>query len=88
MRGALTAAYKISPKFAVCLDIAVATDTPDLKGIEADVRLGKGAALQSFSFHGRGTLGGLIPPPKLVECVEKIAKEKDIPYQRSTFLEG
>jgi putative aminopeptidase FrvX len=88
VRGALPAAYKISPKFAICLDIAVATDTPDLKGLGADVRLGKGAALQLFSFHGRGTLGGLIPPPKLVEHIERIAKEKDIPYQRSTFFGG
>jgi len=88
VRGALTAAYKISPKFAICLDIAVATDTPDLKGLGADVRLGKGAVVQLFSFHGRGTLGGLIPPPKLVERMEKIAKERNIPYQRSTFFGG
>jgi len=88
IRGALPAAYKISPKFAVCLDIAVATDTPDLKGLGADVRLGKGAAIQLFSFHGRGTLGGLIPPPKLVEYIERVAEEKDIPYQRSTLFGG
>jgi len=88
IRGALPAAYKISPDFAICLDIAVATDTPDLKNLGADVRLGRGAALQMFSFHGRGTLGGLIPPPKLVEFIEKVAEEKNIPYQRSTFFGG
>ncbi len=75
IRGSLPAAYKISPDFAICLDIAVATDTPDLKDIGPDIRLGRGAALQMFSFHGRGTLGGLIPPPQLVNFIEKVAEE-------------
>ena len=88
VRGALPAAYKISPDFSICLDIAVATDTPDLKDLGADVRLGKGAAIQLFSFHGRGTLGGLIPPPQLVEFIERVAEERKLPYQRSTFFGG
>ncbi|MEM3941363.1 MAG: M20/M25/M40 family metallo-hydrolase, partial [Candidatus Bathyarchaeia archaeon] len=88
VRGSLPAAYKISPDFAICLDIAVATDTPDLRNFGADVRLGKGVVLQMFSFHGRGTLGGLIPHPKLVELFEKFAEENNIPYQRSTFFGG
>jgi len=88
VRGSLPAAYKISPNFALCLDIAVATDTPDLKDVGPDVRLGNGVALQMFSFHGRGTLGGLIPPPQLVRLIEKVAEEERIPYQRSTFFGG
>ncbi|MEM0011292.1 MAG: M42 family peptidase, partial [Candidatus Bathyarchaeia archaeon] len=88
VRGVLPAAYSISPNFAICLDIAVATDTPDLRGIGADVRLGRGPVLQMFSFHGRGTLGGLIPPPMLVNFIERIAEEHDIPYQRGTFFGG
>ena len=88
IRGSLPAAYKISPDFAICLDIAVATDTPDLRGVGSDVRLGYGVVLQTFSFHGRGTLGGLIPPPQLLRLVEKIAEERRIPYQRATFFGG
>jgi len=88
IRGILPAAYRISPDFAICLDIAVATDTPDLKGMGADVKLGGGVVIQRFSFHGRGTLGGLIPHPKLVELMMKIAEEKGIPYQLSTFFGG
>lgn len=88
VRGILPAAYSISPDFAICLDIAVATDTPDLKGIGADIKLGGGAVLQMFSFHGRGTLGGLIPHPRLVHFIENIAEENNIPYQRGTFFGG
>lgn len=88
VRGSLPAAYKISPDFAICLDIAVATDSPDLRNLGADVRLGKGVVFQMFSFHGRGTLGGLIPHPKLVEFLERFAEENNIPYQRSTFFGG
>ncbi|RLI44311.1 M42 family peptidase [Candidatus Bathyarchaeota archaeon] len=88
VRGSLPAAYKISPDFALCLDVAVATDTPDLKAVGSDIRLGRGVVLQMFSFHGRGTLGGLIPPPQLVRLIEKVAEQKRIPYQRSTFFGG
>jgi len=86
--GSLPVAYKISPDSAICLDIAVATDTPDLKNLGADIRLGRGVALQLYSFHGRGMLGGLIPSPKLVDFIEKVAEENNIPYQRSTFFGG
>jgi putative aminopeptidase FrvX len=51
IRGILPAAYRISPDFAICLDIAPA--------------------------H-----------PKLLELMVKIAEEKSIPYQLSTFFGG
>jgi putative aminopeptidase FrvX len=52
------------------------------------VKLGGGVVIQRFSFHGRGTLSGLIPHPKLVELMIKMVEEKGIPYQLSTFFGG
>jgi putative aminopeptidase len=72
VRGALALATRLQPDMAVTLDITPATDTPDLRG-EGDVRLGAGPSLSRMSFHGRGTLGGLIPPPSLVDAVERAA---------------
>lgn len=86
--GSLPAAYRINPNFAICLDIAVATDTPDLKGAGSDIRLGNGIAVQRFSFHGRGMLGGLIPSPRIVKLIEDVAEKTRIPIQRSTFFGG
>lgn len=88
VRGSLPAAFKISPDVVFCLEIGVATDTPDLRGLGSDVRLGRGPVISLYSFHGRGTLGGLIPHPQLVKFVENIARREGIPYQRSIFFGG
>jgi putative aminopeptidase FrvX len=72
VRGTLALAARLQPDMAVTLDITPATDTPDLRG-EGQVRLGGGPSLSRMSFHGRGTLGGLIPPPSLVDAVERAA---------------
>ncbi|RNB88530.1 M42 family peptidase [Brevibacillus nitrificans] len=85
LRGVLPAVRKINPHLAITLDITIATDTPDLKG-SADIRLGGGPSLGMYTFHGRGTLGGLIPNPKLVKHVQKIASEQEIPLQQAVFM--
>ena len=36
-----------------------------------------------YSFHGRGTLNGVIPHPALVDLVETTAAQENIPLQRS-----
>lgn len=87
LRGILPAVRKVNPNLAVGLDIAVTGDTPDLKEL-SDIRLGGGPCLCIYNFHGRGTLGGLIPNPKLVNFISKIASDNGIPLQRFTFMGG
>lgn len=87
VRGSEPAARAIKPDVAICLDIALAGDTPDLKGVN-DVRLGDGPTVRLMSFHGRGTLGGLIPNPKLVALLEATAAELGIPVQREASIGG
>ena len=36
-----------------------------------------------YSFHGRGTLNGVIPHPAMVDLFERAANAKHIPLQRS-----
>lgn len=81
IRGIITVFHKLKPRFAIVLDGALATDTPDLKNLVSDVRLGKGPAIGRFSFHGRGTLNGTIPHPHLRKLVEKTAVDNKIPFQ-------
>jgi putative aminopeptidase FrvX len=85
IRGATPAAYRLNPDMAICLDITVACDTPDLKG-EQEVALEKGPAVKLFDFHGRGELAGLIPNPKLTAFIEKAAQKEQIPIQREVTL--
>ena len=82
IRGIVPVFYKLKPIATINIEVAIATDTPDLAGVAADVRLGKGPAIYRFSFHGRGTLSGNIPHPQLVRLVEKTAEESNIPFQR------
>lgn len=87
LRGILPAVRSIRPDLLICLDIVPACDTPDLEGF-SDVILGGGPTLNTYTFHGRGTLAGLIPTRAVLEWVLGVAEEENIPLQRSVFFGG
>lgn len=81
LQGPLTAAKRLRPDVALVVDIVPATDTPDLVG-DGVTHLGGGPSLSRLAFHGRGTLGGLVPHPALVRALEDSAQHTgtDIQY--------
>lgn len=85
IRGAVFAARSIRPDIAFGLDVALAGDTPDLEKNYPDV-LGAGPTVNLYSFHGRGTLNGMIPNERLVKLAERSAEEAGIPHQRFAAL--
>ena len=85
LRGAVTAAQVLQPDICIQLDLALATDTPDM-GHRGDVRLGAGPVMSMFSFHGRGTLNGCIPHPALVQLFQSTADHEKITLQRSAHI--
>ena len=82
LRGILPVINTLKPHIAVQVDLTLTSDTPDMIN-SSDVHLGKGPCISLFSFHGRGTLNGVIPHPAIVELFEKVAKNKNINLQRS-----
>jgi putative aminopeptidase FrvX len=84
VRGGTPAARRLAPDLAFCVDIAVATDTPDLAAL-GDVRLGAGPVLTRFT---RASLNGIIPNPKLRRFVEGVAREAGIPLQNAVLQGG
>lgn len=82
LRGAVVAAQALQPDIAIQLDLMLATDTPDMAD-RGDMRLGGGPGMSLYSFHGRGTLNGVIPHPAMVALFEDAAKAENIPLQRS-----
>lgn len=80
LRGALVAAQDIEPDIAIALDVMVAGDTPDLRG-KNDIALGGGPILGMYSFHGRGTLNGVLPHPLLVSSFRESAGRLGMPLQ-------
>ena len=82
LRGVLPAAQNLKPDIAIQIDLMLSSDTPDMKK-QGDVYLGKGPCMSLYSFHGRGTLNGLIPHPSLVNLISSVAKKNKINLQRS-----
>lgn len=85
LRGVLPAAQRLQPDIAIQLDLVLATDTPDMTQ-RGDVKLGGGPAMSMYSFHGRGTLNGLIPHPALVKLFEASALDSGLTLQRSAHI--
>jgi putative aminopeptidase len=85
LRGAITAAQVLMPDICIQLDLALATDTPDM-GHRGDVRLGAGPVMGMYSFHGRGTLNGCLPHPALVQLMERASADSGISLQRSAHI--
>ena len=82
LRGVLPAATALAPDIALQIDLLLACDTPDMAA-RGEVRLGGGPGISLYSFHGRGTLNGVIPHPALVRVMEDAAARAGLPLQRS-----
>jgi putative aminopeptidase FrvX len=82
LRGVLPAATALQPDIALQIDLLLACDTPDMTG-RGEVALGGGPGISLYSFHGRGTLNGVIPHPALVRLIEDAAAGAGLPLQRS-----
>ncbi|MEO0383934.1 MAG: M42 family metallopeptidase [Pseudomonadota bacterium] len=83
LRGAVVAAQNLKPDMAIQIDLMLATDTPDMAD-RGDMLLGGGPGISLYSFHGRGTLNGVIPHPAMVKLMEETAMSNDISLQRSS----
>ena len=82
LRGAQPLAQRLLPDIAIQVDLMLATDTPDM-GDRGDMKLGGGPGISLYSFHGRGTLNGVIPHPAMVRLFETAAEAQGTPLQRS-----
>ncbi len=85
LRGAVVAAQAVNPDIAIQIDLMLACDTPDMAD-RGEMALGGGPGISLYSFHGRGTLNGVIPHPALVRLFEDTAETHGIPLQRSAQI--
>ena len=85
IRSATPTFHRLQPDAAICVDISPACDTPELIG-RYEMKLDKGVAIMYMNFHGRGTLGGLLPNPKLNAFLEETAKEAGLKCQKEVVI--
>lgn len=82
LRGAAVAAQSLEPAIAIQVDLMLACDTPDMAHL-GEMALGGGPGMSLYSFHGRGTLNGVLPHPALVSLFEDTAGALDMSLQKS-----
>lgn len=82
LRGAMVAARGLEPDIAIQIDLMLACDTPDMAD-RGEMALGGGPGMSLYSFHGRGTLNGVIPHPAAVRLMEATAEAEGLALQRS-----
>ena len=82
LRGAVVAAQTLRPGIAIQIDLMLATDTPDMAE-RGEMMLGGGPGISLYSFHGRGTLNGVLAHPAMVALMEQTADVLSMPLQRS-----
>lgn len=80
LRGARTAAWTIAPDWALAVDVTDVDDTPGTERC-GTVQLGKGAAVKVMD-------SSVICHPQVVQTLEHLAKEQDIPVQRDIMRAG
>lgn len=81
LRGAKVAAFGIDPQLSIVLDVAIATDTPDLGTSFSEAKLGGGPIIVSID-------KGIITNRKLINLVKSVAKKHNIPLQFVTVSAG
>jgi putative aminopeptidase len=82
LRGAVVAAQVLKPDVAIQIDLMLACDTPDMAD-RGEMVMGGGPGMSLYSFHGRGTLNGVIPHPAAVRLMEETAAAEGLTLQRS-----
>jgi putative aminopeptidase FrvX len=85
LRATLALVERLKPDAIVNVDITPATDTPELQG-RGNTALGAGPSVSRYSFHGRGTLGGLIPHPGLLNAVDAAAAACELTLQEEALV--
>ena len=81
LRGALTAAYVVEPDIGIGLDTTLCVDTPGSPEDQRVTKQGHGAGLTVMD-------SASISDPGLLNMFERIAREKEIPAQRSILPRG
>lgn len=82
VQGITPALEQINPDVGFCIESYIACDTPELED-ELDTELGEGPVITLLDFHGRGTLAGLVPNPKLIDYLQNQARRDNIPVQKA-----
>ena len=81
LRGARTASYRVKPDIGIGIDVTLSCDTPGVPEHERVTVQGEG-----FGLHLKDS--SFISDAGLVRQIEALAKDREIPYQRTILARG
>lgn len=81
VRGARVAAQAIQPEIGIALDVTLANDLPGVSEHEKCTLMGEGIGIKVMD-------KSIICTPSLVEYLQKLAEQNNIPYQREVLTAG
>ena len=81
LRGVRVAAEALKPKIGIAMDTTIANDIPGVSSQKKISEVGKGPAVKIMD-------GSVISSPELVEHMESVASENNIPVQREILTSG
>jgi len=79
LKGAKASSYSVDPDIAVSFDVTASCDTPN--ALKLPMKMGEGAAIKIKD-------ASLICSPELVNFMEKVAKDNNIPHQFEILTMG
>lgn len=77
LKGARTAAFAVSPDYAIAIDVTMAGDVPQMTERESSLKLGEGVAITLIEASGRG----VIVHETMKDLLMNTAKKHKIKYQ-------
>ncbi len=85
LMGGMPIVNTFSPEIIIGIDGTLSFDTPDLEGLQSDLRLGKGPAIKWMDAI-RGKLAAFVPNQKLAYHVLDLAQKNAIPLQNEIVV--
>ena len=80
LTGGMPVVRSYQPDVVIGVDGTLAFDTPDLKGKQCDIAIGKGPCIKWFDAI-RGKLASFVPHWELAQSIRRTARQNDIPLQ-------
>lgn len=85
LKGASALVRRIDPDLALCIDVGLATEYGELNPNAGRSYVGKGPMIELFDWTP-SSCSGIMVPRRMVKEISRIAKQAEIPHQRSAVL--
>ncbi len=88
LRGATMSAFAVNPDIGIAIDTSAAADHPEVQEYEGPIKLKSGPAICVADGRRDSLGGGILPHPRVLEWLVRLAQDLNIPHQLEVFEGG